>query len=107
MGFVAESPFRKPAKTSENTKQDFPLFSSLAIMTLGCVHVFVHMGEWIPLNKLFTPAGRLFNPSKGKHVLKRAKSHRFEVNTLGILACNFSMFLRFLKGIHFIRSYRI
>ena len=36
--------------------------------------------------------GRLYNPSKGKHVLKRAESHRCEVNTLGILACNFSTF---------------
>ena len=33
-------------------------------------------------------------------MLKRAESHRCEVNTLGILAFNFSMFLRFLKGIH-------
>ena len=32
-------------------------------------------------------------------MLKRAESHRCEVNTLWILACNFSTFLRFLKGI--------
>ena len=41
---------------------------------------------------------------KRKHVLKRAESHRCEVNTLGIFACNFSMFLRFLKGAHFRKS---
>ena len=51
------------------------------------------------MNKLFTPGGRLFSPPKGEHVvLKRAESHRCEVNTLGILACNFSTFLRFLEG---------
>ena len=44
------------------------------------------------MNKLFKQGGRLFNSSKGKHVLKRAESHRCEVNTLRILACNFSMF---------------
>ena len=37
-------------------------------------------------------------------VLKRAESHRREVNRVGILACNFSMFLRFLKGIHVRKS---
>ena len=54
--------------------------------------------------KLFTQGGRLANPSKGKHVLKRAESHRSEVNTLGIFACNCSMFLRSLRGIHFRKS---
>ena len=48
----------------------------------------------ILLNKLFTLGGRLFNPSKGKYVLKRGESHRCEVNTLGILACNFSTFFK-------------
>ena len=43
--FSAESPFRKPAKTSENSKQNFPLFSFLAIMTLGCNHVFCPHGR--------------------------------------------------------------
>ena len=50
---------------------------------------FVLMGEWNPPDELFTVGARLFNPPKGKHVLKRAESHRCEVNTLGIL-CNFS-----------------
>ena len=31
---------------------------------------------------------------KRKHVLKRAESHRCEVNTLGTFACNLSMFLK-------------
>ena len=39
-----------------------------------------------------------------KQILTRTESHQYEVNTLGILACNFSMFLRFLKGIHFRKS---
>ena len=52
------------------------------------------MGEWIPLCKLFILGGKLFNPSKGKRVLKRAESHRCEVKTSGILACNFSTFIK-------------
>ena len=36
--------------------------------------------------------GKTFQPVKGKHVLKRAESHRYEVNTIGILACKFSTF---------------
>ena len=52
------------------------------------------MGEWNPLNKVFTLGGRLFNPPKGKHVLKRTESHRCGVNTQGIFACNFSMFFK-------------
>ena len=88
-----ESPFRKSAKTSENSKQHFPLFSFLIIMTLECVHVFCpHESMESPLNELFTLGGRLFNSSKRKNVLKRAESHRCEVNTLGTSACNFNMF---------------
>ena len=53
---------------------------------------FVLMGEW---NKLFIlGGGGFFNPPKGKHMLKCAESHRCEVSTLGILACNFSTFLK-------------
>ena len=37
-------------------------------------------------------------------MLKRAESHLCEVNTLTIIACNFTMFLRFLKGVHFRKS---
>ena len=65
------------------------------------------MSSWengILLNKLFTPGGRPFNPAKGKQDLKRAESHCCKVNTLGMLACNFSKFLRFLKEIHFRKS---
>ena len=43
--FAAESPFGKPAKRSENSKQNFPLFSFLAMMTLGCAHVFCPHGR--------------------------------------------------------------
>ena len=70
-------------------------------MTLGCVHVFCPHGEnGIPLNKSFTLGERLFKTSKRKNALKLAESHRCDVNTLGTLACNFGMFLRFLKGVH-------
>ena len=65
---------------------------------------FAFWENGIPLNKLFTLGRGLFSPSKGKHMLKRAESHRCEVNTLGIFACNSSMFLRFLKGVHFRES---
>ena len=57
---------------------------------------FVLMGEWNPPNKFFTPGERLVNPLKGTHVLKRAASHLCDVNTLGILACSFSTFLKAL-----------
>ena len=49
---------------------------------------------WESVNKLFTLGGRLFTPSKGKHVPKRADSRRCEVNTLGIFACNFKTFFK-------------
>ena len=69
-------------------------------MAVGCVHVFCHHGRmespWIS----YHTRGRLFNLPKGKHVLKHAESHRCEVNALRILACNFSVFLRFLKAVH-------
>ena len=42
------------------------------------------------MNKLFTIGGRLFSPPNGKQVPRRAESHRCEVNTSGIPACNFS-----------------
>ena len=42
-------------------------------MTLGCVHVFVLLGEGIPLTKLFIPKGGLLLPPRGEHVLKRAQ----------------------------------
>ena len=64
-------------------------------MTLGCVHVLCpHERMESSLNKLFTVGGRFYNTSKRKHVLKHAKSRRSEVNTLGIFACNFSMFFK-------------
>ena len=50
------------------------------------------------MNKLFTLGGRLFNPSKGKHVLERAESHRCEVHTFGILLLILALFKGFSKG---------
>ena len=51
---------------------------------------FVPMGEWNPLESDIHTRGRLFNPRRGKRVPKHAGSHRCEVNTLAILAGNFS-----------------
>ena len=65
---------------------------------------FVLMGEWNPPEYDIHTRGRPFNLSKGKHVLKRVGSHRWDVNILGIFACNFSLFLKFLQGIHFRKS---
>ena len=93
----AKSPFRKPAKMSENSKQGFPLFSFLATSnsdSLVCSCILPSWENGIPLNRLPTPGGRLFNPPKRKHVLKRAERHRCEVKTLGTFACNFSTFFR-------------
>ena len=48
----------------------------------------------VPTRELFTLGGRIFNPPKGgKHMLRRAERYCCEVNT-GILACNFSTFLK-------------
>ena len=88
-------PLSKTCKTSENSEQDFPSFSFLAIITLACVHVFCPIGRMeSPLNKIFILGGRLFKLPKGKHVLTHAESHRYEVSTLEILACNFNTFCK-------------
>ena len=97
--FSAESPCRKPAKTSENTKQDFPLFSFLAIMTLGCVHVScpVLIGEWNPPENVIQTAGKTFQPDKREARAKACRksslrSKHIRENFLVIVAC-FSRFL--------------
>ena len=57
---------------------------------------------------IFILGGRLFNPTRAKHMLKGPESHRCEVNTLWKFACNSSMFLRFLEGNPFKKiAYRI
>ena len=85
---------------SENTKQDFPLFFFLAIMTLGCVHVFRphRRKESLGMSSSHKGGGRLLSPSKRKHVLKHAECHRCEEKILGIFSCNFSTSF---KGTHF------
>ena len=37
-------------------------------------------------------------------MLQHAESHCCEVNIFGIIACDFCMFLRFLKGVYFRKS---
>ena len=59
-----------------------------------CKVLLVHKQLCQRQSKTNTLGGSLLNPSKGKHVLNRAESHRCEVNTLEILACNFSTFLK-------------
>ena len=88
-------PLSKTCKCERKQQAKFPfvlLPSNNDFWVCSCI-----LSSWengIPLNKLFTLGGRLFNSSNGKHVLKRAESHRCEVNTLGILACNFSMLFK-------------
>ena len=41
----SRKPFSKTCKNDENTKIDFPLFSFIAIITLGFVHVFCPLGK--------------------------------------------------------------
>ena len=75
---------------SEKTKEDFPLFSFIAIMTIGYVHVFCPLEKMAPPEYDIHTRGRLFNPTNGKHLLNRAESHRCQVthyrNLLVILA---------------------
>ena len=91
----AESPFRKHAKNERKQQAKFPfvlLLSNNDSWMCSCI-----LSSWengIPLNKLFTKGGRLFNPQKQKHVLNRAECHCCEVNTLGNFACNFSTFFK-------------
>ena len=93
MRFSAESPLQKPVKNEGKQQPKFPfvlLPSDNESWMCSCI-----LSSWetgIPLNKLSTLGGRLFNPPKRKHMLKRAESHHCEVDTLGIFACNFSTF---------------
>ena len=100
---------RKPlSKTCKNKRKQQAKFPFVLLPSKNdswmCSCILSSWENGIPLNKLFTLGGRLFNRPKRKHVLKRAESHRCEVNTFGIFACNFARFLRFLEGIHFRKS---
>ena len=57
------------------------------------------------MNKLFIiEGGILFNPTRGKHVLKCAESHLCEVNTLWKLACNFSTLFKVSRREFFLEN---
>ena len=91
--------WRKPlSKTCKNERKQQAKFPFVLLPSnndsLMCSCILSSWENGIPLNKLFTLGGRLFNLPKRKHVLKRAESHRCEVNTLGIFACNFSTFFK-------------
>ena len=59
---------------------------------------FFLMGAWNAPEYVIRTRGQVFlQTAKGKHVLKRAESHLFEVNRLGFLACNFSTFFKVSK----------
>ena len=59
------NPLSKARKTSENNKQDIPLFSFLAIMTLGCTHAFCPLGGMeFPMTRLVIQWGGLFIPPR-------------------------------------------
>ena len=97
---------RKPlSKTCKNEPKQQAKFPFVLLPdnndSLMCSCTLSSWEHGIPLNKLATLGGRLFNPPKRKQMLKRAESHRCEVNKLGIFTCSFITFLRFLKGIHF------
>ena len=88
---------KAPSKTCQNERKHpakfpFVLLPSNNDSWMGsCILSLRENG--IPLKNLFTQGGRLFNSPKRKHVLKLAESHRREVNTLGIFACDFGTFL--------------
>ena len=96
-------PLLKTCKNEQKQQAKFPfvlLSSNNDFWMCSCISSSWENG--IPLNKLFTPGGRLCNPRKRKHLLKHVESHCCEVNTLGIFACNFSMFFKgFSKGFIF------
>ena len=52
--------------------------------TWMCSCILSSWENGIPLNMIIILRGRLFNPARGKHVLKRAENHRCEVNILEI-----------------------
>ena len=65
---------------------------------------FVLLGEWNPSEYVIHTREKTFQPDKRESVLKHAESHRCEVSTLGIFACNISSFQGFSKGIFFRKS---
>ena len=77
-------PLSKTCKNERKQQAKFPfvlLPSNNDSWVCSCISSSWENG--IPLNKLFTLGGRLFNPSKREHVLKHAESQ-----------------LSFLKGTH-------
>ena len=97
---LRKAAFETLHKTSENTKQDFPLLSFLGIMTLGCVDVFCPHSSTESLGISYShrgERGEFSNHQEDSTVLKRAESHRCEVKTLGKRAFDFITFFRFLE----------
>ena len=92
--FLQKAPF-EDLQNRAKTASKFPfvlLPSNNDSWMCSCI-----LSSWengIPLNKLFTLGGRLFNPPKRKHMLKLAESHRCEANTLGISAFDFRTFIK-------------
>ena len=66
--------------------------TGLNFMTLDCLTTYFRGSSFVRCS--ISPAR--FRP---------AENHRCEVNTLRTLTCNFSVFLRFLKGVHFRKSF--
>ena len=89
-GILCRKHLSRTCKTSETPSKISFVFLSSNNDTLMCSFILSSWENRIPLNKLFILGGRLFNPPRGKHVLKGADSHCCEVNTLRKLACNFS-----------------
>ena len=80
--FLQKAPF-------ENLKKQQATFPCVLLPSNSdswmCSCILSSWENGIPLNTSFTLRGRLFDPPKRKPVLKRAESHRCEVNTLGTL----------------------
>ena len=87
---------RKPlSKTCKNERKQQAKFSFVLLPSNNdywlCSCILSSWENGIPLNKLFTLGGRLFNPPKRKHLLKHSiLSSSLCGKHLGIFACNFS-----------------
>ena len=90
--FLQRAPFGNLQKRVKTPSKIFLVLLPSNNDSWMCSCIFSSWENGIPLNKLFTLGKRLFNQPNGKHVLKDAESHRCQVNTLGIVACNLACF---------------
>ena len=98
MGEFCRKPISKTCRNGKNERKQQAQFPFVILPSNNdswlCSCTLSSSENGISVNKLFTLGGRLFNPLKREHVLKRAECHCCEVNTFGIFACNFSTFFK-------------